>query len=764
MDPNSILWNPDVKDEVKHTKLMRGYDRMKLSGGQQYQFNQLKNEIHMALASNTFPSTIFNTVNNIARVINAIRLTGGIDWAQTVMDNGQPAFTPVEQQRYTELLQPYVPSILEFFEESMPHYLQKGGALPATIGTPAPGPVGAPMPAVVAPAVVAPVPAVVAGEPAVVAGEPAVAPVAAVVAGAPEAEAAAPVAEAAAEAPVAPVAAPVAPGSPVPVSLMGMTPGGTGPMPVSLMAMPAAAPEPAAPVPEPEPEVPTKMSKLKDSLQSGLSDKLKNIDMSTFTPDILFDKVMSTYQGINRSMNENMEAVHFEKEVDKKPDIILGGVPISPRLIIFLIYYILDITRVAVSISGNETGRKLLSIVITILDVVRGDWKKAILTFVGYYGSYPLLIGQTLKTYLTVIQMLSPTIQIKIPYFMYDSAKSMVFGILLSIIQIGAPQPVRNQLEGLLATLSNVQKDIDAKLNALNPPLSSRPEYFKVDFSNLNDLQAILDDPVYICSKEHREAVENLLANAKDGAPMIQIVLSLIRYPHTRGMTKYLCDSKTKTSYVDLLVAEGLEREKKEANAKANSKPDADMATPVNSTPSAPLQQSVPPAAVASEVVPEPVAQGAASSKPFVYQSSTPTDELLPPDLLRQQSVPPAAVPSAAEIAAPAVEEAQLPQKQLKSNDPSIEKKAQIMQALKNKQKSGQAPTKSNMLGPGGVNKSKLVKSEYEKKLEAEAVEEVAAEEAARASNPRSLPAIISRKGGGHSRKRILRSSKSMPR
>ena len=74
---------------------------MKLSGGQQYQFNQLKDEIHMALARNTFPSTIFNTVNNIARGINAIRQTRGINWARTVQSNGQPGFTPIEQQRYT---------------------------------------------------------------------------------------------------------------------------------------------------------------------------------------------------------------------------------------------------------------------------------------------------------------------------------------------------------------------------------------------------------------------------------------------------------------------------------------------------------------------------------------------------------------------------------------------------------------------------------------------------------------------------------------
>jgi hypothetical protein len=551
---------------------------------QQYQFNQLKDEIHMALARNTFPSTIFNTVNNIVRVINAIRETKGIHWARTVKDNGQPVFTPIEQQRYTELLQPYVPAILEFFEDPIPHGLQKGGEnpLPATVKASVPATaeatVKAPVPATVAPVptTVAPVPATVAPVPAEATAEATVAPVPATVAPVPATVAPVPATVAPATVATAPatvVTAPATVATPMPVSLMAMSgaPGAPGAVPVSLMAIPTPV---AEPIQEPEPEEPSKVSQQYDSLKSGLSDKIKSIDLSTFTPDVLFDKVMSTFQRVNRSMNEKMDAIHYEKELDKKPDIPIAGIPIPPRFIVFLIYYILDITRIAVNVHGNETGRKLLSILIAILDLVRGDWKKAILTFIGYYGSYPLLIGQALKTYLTVIQMLSPTIQIKLPYFMYDSVKSMVFGVLLSIIQIGAPKPVRDQLEKMLTTLSDVQKDIDAKLNALNPPLSSRPDYFKVDFSNLNDLQAILDDPVYICSKEHREAVENLLANAKDGAPMIQFILSLMRYPHTRGMTQYLCDSNAKKSYVDLLVAEGLEREKTEANAKGDEEED----------------------------------------------------------------------------------------------------------------------------------------------------------------------------------------------
>lgn len=686
-----------------------------MNHSRQNQFNQLKDEIHTELERNTFPSTIFNTVNNIARVINAIRDTRGVHWAQTVMDNGQPIFTPVEQQRYTELLKPYIPSILEFFEE--PHDGQRGG----DPGDPAQALTMQGQQLLAQQQQQQQYQQQQQGQQPQVHGQ---------------------------QQPYYPQQLqqypqqypqqqyPQQPQQYLqqqykPPQYYQYPPLAPPKLPTTVdyaqqqRQQQAQAQGASAPSAEVKPRKPSKVldkfTKQSESIKSGISNKWKSIDWSEFTPDVLFDKVMSTYQSINRSMNDTMEAVHYEKEVDDDPDIPIGGIPISPRFIIFLIYYILDITRIAVSVYGNETGRKLLSVIVSILDLVRGDWKKAILTFIGYYGSSPLLIGQAFKTYLTVIQMLSPTIQIKIPYFMYDSAKSMLFGILLSILQIGAPEAVRQDLATILKKLSDVKVDLDAKLDRVHPKISPRPDYFNVDFTDLNALQAVLDDPVYICSKEHRDAVENLLANAKDGAPMIQIVLSLIRYPHTRGMTKYLCDSKTKTSYVDLLVAEGLEREKKEeaiAKAESGSASGADMVTPVNSTPSAPSPKPQPPqpAVVKEAAVP---AQGASGSQPFVFQSSTPTDELLPPELLHQQGMS-------------SVTEAQVAQGASVPTVPIAAPVKTIKGILPLKQiHSSQIPTNKN--------KSKSVKSEYEKQLEAEAAEEVAAEEATEEAEKKRL-------------------------
>jgi hypothetical protein len=62
--------------------------------------------------------------------------------------------------------------------------------------------------------------------------------------------------------------------------------------------------------------------------------------------------------------------------------------------IVFIIYLVLDIARIAIGVTGNTIGRKIMSIVLSILELLRGDWKKAVLTIVGYYGVMPLLIGE----------------------------------------------------------------------------------------------------------------------------------------------------------------------------------------------------------------------------------------------------------------------------------------------------------------------------------------------------------------------------------
>ena len=82
------------------------------------------------------------------------------------------------------------------------------------------------------------------------------------------------------------------------------------------------------------------------------------------------------------------------------------------RTIVFTVYLILDIARLAIGISGPSISRKIMSLLLAVLELLRGDWKKAVLTTLGYFGMMPMLIGELMKVFLTMFRMLAPQIRI----------------------------------------------------------------------------------------------------------------------------------------------------------------------------------------------------------------------------------------------------------------------------------------------------------------------------------------------------------------
>jgi hypothetical protein len=401
-----------------------------MKGGQQYQFNQLKEDIQRELSHSNFPITIFNTVNNIARVINTIRLTKGYGWAAKVVDdNGQPVFTQIEQQRYTELFKPYITSIVSFFndkEDEPTHVVtQHGGVDPISKPAPLPPTLSRVPPTIsgAAPPLSSAAPTLSRMPPTISGAAPPLSsgPLPPTISGAAPplsstslpptiSRVAPPNAAQIAQVAAPPNAVPIEPVAPIAQVEPVAAPNAVQVAPVAPVVAPAAALD-AAQVAAPDTTLAaatpikkkSKLSAYSDKASGLVSDALGSVDMSNFTPDVLFDKIMTTISGINNTVNQTAEAVNFSHDIYEMQDIPIGatGIMISPNLIVFIIYCILDITRITLGVSGNETGRKVLSVVVAILELVRGNWKKALLTFVGYFGTSPMLIGTLLKTYLT---------------------------------------------------------------------------------------------------------------------------------------------------------------------------------------------------------------------------------------------------------------------------------------------------------------------------------------------------------------------------
>jgi hypothetical protein len=212
----------------------------------------------------------------------------------------------------------------------------------------------------------------------------------------------------------------------------------------------------------------------------------------------------------------------------------------------------LDIARMSMAITGQETGRKILTVMVSLLELLRGDWKKALLTFMGYYGMNPTLFGQFGKALLTGFRMFSPDLQDQFVFGSLDAAKSFMIGILLTIFQVTAPEEVRLPLIASLEEIAKRKAQMDGVLES--EKLSARPNYLSPTFEDLNNIQAVMVDPAYICSCEFEELIKSV-----DQTTMIRVVLQLLRIPVTAEFRKLKCGAEPCHPFVKEVVEESEE-------------------------------------------------------------------------------------------------------------------------------------------------------------------------------------------------------------
>ena len=230
------------------------------------------------------------------------------------------------------------------------------------------------------------------------------------------------------------------------------------------------------------------------------------------------------------------------------------------RLIVFAIYLALDVARIGMAVSNQTTGRKILSIVLSIADFLKGDWKKAILSFIGYFGMTPLLTGEIIKIYLSLFRTLSPQLQENIIFGSLDATKSVMIGILLAIFQVTAPEEVRLPLIGVLEKVAQTKAKMDGVLESQG--LSARSDYFSPTFHDLNNIQAVMSDEAYICSSEFDELIK-----AVNTSTIIKIVLQILRIPVTEEFKKLKCGEPPLKPFAEIAVDQSIKEKQKEEKA-----------------------------------------------------------------------------------------------------------------------------------------------------------------------------------------------------
>jgi hypothetical protein len=255
---------------------------------------------------------------------------------------------------------------------------------------------------------------------------------------------------------------------------------------------------------------------------------------------------------------------------------VLSKIKAPVRLIVFAVYLFLDIARITMGVLGVSSGRKILSVLVALLELLRGDWKKAVLTFAGYFGSEPMLMGALVKVFLSMFRMLAPQLQDSIIYGSFDATKSMLVGFLLAVFQLTAPEEVRLPLIGALENVARKKAEIDGTLEQVG--LSARPDYLSPTWADLNNIQAVISDKAYVCSAEFEELVKNI-----NNAPAINLALQILRIPVSEQMNKMKCGDGVAKPFVATLA----ETAKQETELAQTAEPAPAPAPAPTSTPPA---------------------------------------------------------------------------------------------------------------------------------------------------------------------------------
>ena len=278
------------------------------------------------------------------------------------------------------------------------------------------------------------------------------------------------------------------------------------------------------------------------------------------------DQINNTVYDIAR----NHGILKYEMAQAKEPDWaifswvphpVISQIKVPFQMILTTIYLCLDVARMIAGTIGAEQKRSTLSMIVALMEFLRGDWKRAVLTFMGVFGSGMMWVGQYSKMVLIMFQTLSPSIQARIMsgtltdrmkdlttfqkgfYTFGTIAKSFVFGTLLSLFQIVAPKGIRDIIITKFMEIDKNKQAVDQKLKEKGLP--PRPSYLSPSFLQMSDFQALLDDPAYACSCTIQEFVEkqkDLQKGKSDSGAIGLLILQLFGIPVDGLSRAYQCN------------------------------------------------------------------------------------------------------------------------------------------------------------------------------------------------------------------------------
>ncbi len=249
----------------------------------------------------------------------------------------------------------------------------------------------------------------------------------------------------------------------------------------------------------------------------------------------------------NREIAATVGPVAFINQMTTDPAIgpILPYLPfrlqMPARLILPVANAVLEACRLIVSNNFYDVAilRKISSLVLAILDVLRGEWKDGLLSLAGMVSQDWMLFGMVGKIGRWVYNFVSPDIQARLEDDLFASSKSMVIGGWLWLLSVASPDFVRGAVNQMIDKAKASVEKLHEKLEALEEKAQGAAKQAGVKvtfpripldkiptFDDIQNFQSLLSNPEIYCSAEFQMVLAPAMA-----IPPLRLVFELMNIP-----------------------------------------------------------------------------------------------------------------------------------------------------------------------------------------------------------------------------------------
>lgn len=314
------------------------------------------------------------------------------------------------------------------------------------------------------------------------------------------------------------------------------------------------------------------------NVQQGATAQLVKLQPAVNPEDVSIDKLythitstMDQYDQQWKSIADSLGIVKAIESQDYKGTIILPMAPPIPvpyyilgKTILPFLVTLLDMIRLLLGNPLLDIGmvRIALSIVLAIIDLIRGDWQTALLSSLGIFSSSGVMIGIMGKLIRNAWLFIAPDLQKQLRDDMYRSSKSMVAGFLLWGFSIFSPDAIRlavnqsfDKIREIIDKFNQKSQEAEAKAQQVAEKAGVKVTFPQIPLTivpsidDIQNLQIIARVPEVYCSPEVQQIIQPILL-----VPPLRLVLELMNIPTVPEMVKKECASVKATTLADAVA------------------------------------------------------------------------------------------------------------------------------------------------------------------------------------------------------------------